>query len=113
MARRVIPDPLERRHLLEKKLDPAPAARVAEAYLATGRTVEALAFLKAAGAVDRLESLLTEAVASGDSFLLREVAKALGRPPTSDEWRALADAAATAGKLLYADQARRQIGKEG
>ena len=50
MARSVVPNPLERRVLLEKQLDPAHALRIAEAYLAQDRAVEALAFLRRAEA---------------------------------------------------------------
>lgn len=113
MARSQIPDPLTRRHLLEKKLDAAHAGRIADAYLAAGRTVEALAFLKAADATERLQAIRAEAVAAGDAFLLRETAKALSQAPAGDEWRALAESAAAMGKELYADQAQRQVGREG
>ena len=40
-----IPDPLKRRHLVEGDLDPAKALALAEAYLAEGRSQEAVAFL--------------------------------------------------------------------
>lgn len=113
MARPVIPDPLERRHLLETNLDPTRALRVAEGYLAEGRSVEAIAFLRSAGASDRLTALRAQAVADGDAFLLREAANAVRSAPTPDEWRALAENAAAAGKDVYADQARRQLGREG
>ncbi|HVP30523.1 MAG TPA: hypothetical protein VMW35_15315 [Myxococcota bacterium] len=113
MARRAIPDPLERRHLLEKELEAAQALPIAEAYLAEGRSVEALAFLRAAGATERLEALCGEAIDAGDAFLLRETCKALSRAPEAAEWRALAERAAACGKRLYEDQARRQLGREG
>jgi hypothetical protein len=108
MAKSVIPSPLERRHVLEGRLDPTRAARIAEAYLAENRSVEAIAFLALAGAEDRLDSLRAEAVSQGDAFLLREVARAQGRAIAGDEWAGLAAAATAAGKELYAEQARRQ-----
>ena len=111
MARSTLPDPLHRRILLEKELDPAHALRIAEAYLAEDRVVEAVAFLRRARATDRLGELRSQAVAQGDAFLLREVCRELGQPPEAHEWRSLADAAEAAGKVRYADQARRQLGR--
>ena len=111
MAKSVVPGPLERRILLEKQLDPAHALRIAEAYLAEERTVEALAFLQRADRGERLAAILAEAVAAGDAFLVREACSALGRSPTTTEWQAVAEAASTAGKLRYAEQAHRQHGR--
>lgn len=111
MARKSIPDPLQRRVDLERKLDAARALRIAEGYLGAGRVQEAVAFLKKAGARERLEALRDEAVGAGDAFLLREVAGALGEPPTAEIWTALAEAAAAAGKERYAEEARRQAAR--
>ncbi|HYB12692.1 MAG TPA: hypothetical protein VEG67_04425 [Myxococcota bacterium] len=111
MARSVVPNPLERRVLLEKQLDPAHALRIAEAYLAQDRAVEALAFLRRAEARERLSTLLAQAVAAGDAFLVRETCTALGRSPTATEWQTVGEAASAAGKLRYAEQARRQQGR--
>jgi len=111
MARPLLPDPLERRVLMEKQLDAAHALRIADAYLAEERVIEALAFLSRAGATDRLMALREQAVATGDAFLLREVCRELGQPPAAPEWRSLSDAAEAAGKLRYADQGRRQLGR--
>jgi hypothetical protein len=111
MAKSVVPNPLERRILLEKPLDGAHALRIAEAYLAGDRTVEALSFLRRAGAEERLSAILAEAIAAGDAFLVRETCSALGRSPTRTEWQAVAEAASAAGKLRYAEQARRQQGR--
>src|SRR5512145_2923714 len=108
MARAAIPDPLERRHLVERQLDPARALAIAEAYLAEERAQEAVAFLARAQATDRLEEVWRLALEQGDPFLLREVALALGREPDGASWRALAEAAAAAGKDRYAAEARRQ-----
>jgi hypothetical protein len=108
VAKSAIPDPLERRHLVERQLDPARALAIAEAYLAGERAQEAVAFFARAGATDRLEALFRLAVEQGDPFLLREVAAALGREPDLASWRALAEAAAAAGKDRYAAEARRQ-----
>ena len=108
MATSRIPNPLERRHLVERELPPAQALRLAEAYLEEGRTLEALEFLRKAGASEKLGALRREAIAAGDAFLLRSVATAAAEPATRDEWVALAVAAEAAGKLRYADEARRQ-----
>ena len=114
MAKSRIPDALKRRHLVERELAAAQALRIAEEYLAEGRELEAVDFLRKAGAAEKLAELRRGAVARGDAFLLRSVATASGEPPTRDEWLALAQAAATAGKQRYADEGRRQAqsGKE-
>jgi len=109
LARKETPDPLTRRHLLEKSLDPSNALRIAEAYLAEGRRSEAVPFLQRARATAQLESLAADAMADGDMFLFKAACAALEREPTDDEWRATADAAEAAGKLRYAATARRQI----
>lgn len=108
MARSVIPDPLRRRHLVEGKLDPARALAIAEAYLEEDRGVEAVDFLRKAGAGEKLDALRRRAVEAGDAFLLRAVARAQARAPSRDEWLALARAAAAAGKTRYAEEATRQ-----
>ena len=108
MAKQPIPNPLERRHLLERELEPARALAIADAYLAAARSLEAVAFLRKAGAKERLEALVQEALCEGDAFLLREVAQALGREPDAALWRQLAEAAAAAGKDRYVAEARRQ-----
>jgi hypothetical protein len=111
MAKSKIPDPLTRRHLVERELPPAQALRLAEAYLAAGRSLEAADFLRKAGATDRLAALREAAVAAGDSFLLRVVATALGEPPDRETWSRLAEAADAAGKQRHAADARRQAAR--
>ena len=69
MAKNMIPNPLERRHLVERDLSEAHALRVAEAYLEEGRTVEALDFLCKAEAEDRIADLRAGAVRAGDGRL--------------------------------------------
>jgi hypothetical protein len=108
MAKGKIPNPLERRHLVERDLSEAHALRIAEAYLEEGRTVEALDFLCKAEAEERIADLRVGAVRAGDAFLLRQVATATGVPAEREEWRELALAARSAGKELYAVEATRQ-----
>lgn len=111
MAKSKIPNPLERRHLIEKDLDPDTALGIAEAYLDEGRQVEALEFLAKADARDRLAALSDEAVASGDVFLLQAVARATDEEPSHESWERIAEAAEAAGKERYAATARRQLGR--
>jgi hypothetical protein len=111
VAKSGVPNPLDRRILLEKQLDPAHALRIAEAYLAEDRVVEAVAFLRRAGARERLGAIVAEAVTAGDAFLIREACAALERSPAGAEWQAVAEAASAAGKLRYAEQASRQLGR--
>jgi len=114
VAKSQLPNALDRRHLVEREIAPAQALRIAEAYLEEGRTLEALDFLRMAGAAERLAELRREAIAAGDVFLFRSVAGSAGEPPTREEWSALADAALASGRRLYAEQALRQAqrGKE-
>ena len=107
MAATKLPNPLERRHLIERELDASRARALADAYLADGRSVEAVAFLSKAGARDALEALAVDAVAAGDVFLMRAIADATGEAPNAERWRELAEAAEAAGKHRYADLARR------
>jgi hypothetical protein len=108
MAKPRIPDPLARRHLVERALDPSRARALADAYLAADRALEALAFLVKAADRERLAALRDAAIAEGDAFLLREVAAALGEEIDAATWRAAAEGAAAAGKDHYANEARRQ-----
>jgi hypothetical protein len=108
VARNKLPDPLARRHLVERELPPEKALELAESYLGEGRRLEAVDFLRKAGASDRLVALRAEAIADGDAFLLRRVAEAMASAPTREEWQALAQSAERAGKDRYAGEARRQ-----
>ncbi|MBK7947823.1 MAG: hypothetical protein IPK00_03560 [Deltaproteobacteria bacterium] len=107
MAKSKLPDPLAKRHLLEADLDPAKAKALADGYLALGREIEAIDFLKQAKAIDGLEALEAAALERGDVFLMRKVSQALGRDPSSERWRALAAAAERAGRLRDAESAVR------
>lgn len=111
MARK-LPDPLTRRHLLEKALPAEQSLATAELYLADGRRVEAVDFLAKAEAFERLGELRAEAVADGDLFLLRTVARACGEPASREEYAATAAAAEAAGKTSYAVDAARQGERE-
>ena len=108
MARAQIPDPLSRRHLVEREMPAAQSLQIAEAYLAEGRRGEAVDFLRKANASDRLDALRGEAIADGDVFLLRQIADATAQPIAREEWQAIARGAESAGKERYAAEARRQ-----
>jgi hypothetical protein len=101
------PDPLRRRHLAEEELTPARALEIAEAYLAEGRTFDALAFLAKAVERARLAGMRDQAIAAGDVFLVREIAALLGEDPGAEGWGSVARAAEAAGKERYAAEARR------
>ena len=107
-----LPDVLSRRLLLAKELPPAQALATAEAYVEAGRVIEAIDFFAKAQASERLAELRAVAVAEGDPFLLRSVVRATREAATHAEWAALAAAAEAAGKEIYADDARRQAGRE-
>ena len=108
MARSQIPDPLTRRHLIEREMPPEKAREIADAYLASERRGEAIEFLRKANAGDRLAALRGEAIGDGDVFLLRQVADAMAQPVGREEWQATARAAERCGKERYAAEARRQ-----
>lgn len=107
MAKSKIPDPLARRHLVERNLSEAQALAIAEAYLAEQRWEEAVTFLGKAGAEDRLDSLAEEAVEAGDVFLLSEISRVRKREPEPQTWQRLAESARRAGRELYAETAER------
>jgi hypothetical protein len=111
MAKKKLPDPLRRRHLVEQELDPARALQIAEAYLEAGQALDAVAFLAKAEAGERLAALREQAVSDGDPFLLREIATALGEELDAATWRRAADAARAAGKDRYAAEAGRQAAR--
>jgi hypothetical protein len=103
-----IPGPIERRHLIEREISSAQALRYAEAYLAEGHEVDAVAFLVKAEATEQLDALRARAIEAGDAFLLRAVALETGVPTQPEEWKALAEGATRAGKERYAVEALRQ-----
>lgn len=103
-----IPNPLERRHLIEKDLEAARCLALAEAYVEAGRVSDAVVFFAKAEANERLVGLAEQAVSEGDAFLLGELARASSEVEAGpDRWRALADVAEAKGKLRYAEMARR------
>jgi hypothetical protein len=102
-----LPDPLSRRYLLERELDPAKALAYAEAYLEAGREIEAIEFLGRAGARERLEELQAAAIERGDVFLMKAVSAAVGREPSAEVWRELGEAAVRAGRERDAETAAR------
>ncbi|MBW2426052.1 MAG: hypothetical protein JRG86_17535 [Deltaproteobacteria bacterium] len=107
MAPTKLPDPLSRRYLLEREVDPTKALAYAEAYLEAGRELEAIEFLARAGATERLEELQAAAVERGDVFLMKAVSGAIGREPSAEIWRELREAAARAGRERDAETAAR------
>ena len=108
MAKSNIPDPLERRHLIERELPVARSLALAEAYMEEDRSAEAVVFFGKAGAEERLQELAALAVESGDVFLMTEIATARGEDPDPETWERLAEAARRQGKELYAQAASRQ-----
>ncbi len=111
MAKAIIPDPLTRRHLVEKELDAQAASEIAEAYLEAGRKLEAIDFLAKANDSEGLRSIADDAIAQGDPFLLQSVMQLIGDDPDRETWQRCADAAEAAGKLRYAATARRNAAR--
>ena len=111
MAKKKLPDPLRRRHMLEQQMDPGRALQIAESYLEEGRAIEAVAFLVKAEAREQLAALREQAVREADAFLLREISTALAEEFDAVTWRALAESARAAGKDRYAAEATRQAAR--
>jgi hypothetical protein len=111
MAKKRLPDPLRRRHMVEREMDPNRALQIAEEYLEEGRAIDAVAFLVKAEARERLAALREQAVSEGDVFLLREVSEGLEEELDAATWQALAEAARAAGKERYAAEASRQAAR--
>jgi hypothetical protein len=105
MAKSIIPDAIERRHLIDRDLKPAQSLRYAEAYLEVGRDQDAIEFLVKAEATEQLQAMRNRAIESGDVFLFRSVSSALGVVSERDEWRSIAETARAAGRQRYADEA--------
>lgn len=108
MANVKIPNPLERRHLIEREQTAEQALALAEAYVEEGRTEEATVFFRKAGAEDRLEALLADAIAAGDVFLIQSISRDLGKDLPTSTWQQVAQNARAAGKEVYAEAADRQ-----
>jgi hypothetical protein len=111
MAKSAIPNPLDRRHEVEKDLDEKAASKIAAAYLEEGRKIEAVDFLAKANDSEGLKRLAEEAIGIGDPFLLQSVTGALGSEPDRDTWNRCADAAEAVGKDRYAATARRNAAR--
>jgi hypothetical protein len=114
MAKPSIPNPLERRLLLQRELDPGQALAYAKAYLADDRQVEAIDFLVKAEAAEELDALAEQATADGNAFLLRLVTLAQRVEPSPETWARLSEAARAAGLDAYAETAERnaRLGEE-
>lgn len=111
MAKSPIPNPLQRRHLVEKDLDEKTASKIARAYLEEGRRNEAVAFLAKANDSEGLKALADEAVSLGDVFLLQSIAQLTGDEPDRATWIRCADSAEAVGKDRYAVTARRNAAR--
>jgi hypothetical protein len=111
MAKSTIPNPLERRLLIERDLDAKAAGAIAQAYLDEGRKIEAIDFLAKANDEAGLRAIGESAVADGDPFLLQSVARLTGDDPDRATWERCADAAQAAGKARYASTARRNAAR--
>lgn len=111
MAKSTIPNPLERRHLVERDLDTKIASNIARAYLEAGRKLEAVDFLAKADDQKGLRAIAAEAIAEGDPFLLQTVTNFIGEDPDRATWERCADAAEAKGKERYAATARRNAAR--
>ncbi len=108
MAKPIIPNPLDRRHLIEKPMDQNACLKIAEAYMEEGRVDEAIDFFAKAEATDRLESIRADAIETGNSFVVQSVSRVTGDEVASEQWLRCAEVAEAQGMLRYAEVARRQ-----
>ena len=101
-----LPDYRERQKLIH--IEPNPK----EALVAYGdrcrradRLFDALEFYQKAKHGPGLREIVAAAIASGDAMLLEQAAKALGAPPSVEEWNRLGRRALALKKYLFARHA--------
>ena len=107
MAKTKHPDPLSRRHLLEREIEPSKASAIAKAYLDEGREIEAIDFfakLEDRGALEKIQSV---AVERGDVFLMKAASAGLGEEPSAERWKKLGERAGELGRVRDAESAQR------
>ena len=101
-----LPDYRERQKLLHIEQTPK------EVLIAYGdrsrradRLFDALEFYQKAKHGPGLREIMATAISSGDAMLLEQAAKALGAPPSRDEWNRLGRRALSLKKYLFARHA--------
>jgi len=101
-----LPDYRERQKLIH--IDPSPK----EVLVAYGdrcrradRLFDALEFYQKAKHGPGLREIMATAIASGDAMLLEQAAKAMGTPPSEEEWNRLGRRALSLKKYLFARHA--------
>lgn len=113
MAKTKLPDPLSRRYLLEREIEPAKARALAEAYLEAGREIEAIEFFARAQVDEPLRSLQATAIERGDVFLMKSASEALKEEPAAGTWRTLEESARREGRERDAEMAFRLAAVDG
>lgn len=86
--------------------------RAADQFIEAGRYGEALEFLERSKDRGRLDRVLTDAHAKGDTFLMMRVEKIRGEPIPPDEWLRAFDEAEKLGKSFDAYRALARAGDE-
>lgn len=99
--------------MIQRELADETSLKIAEAYVAEGRSHEAIEFFLKAGADEQLETIVHDAIEAGDAFLVQSVVRATGSEIGPEQWLRCAEAAQAQGKFLYADVARRQASRTG
>lgn len=107
MAKTKHPDPLSRRHLLEREIEPSKASAIAKAYLDEGREIEAIDFFAKAEDRDALMKIQEVAVERGDVFLMKAASEGLGEEASTARWEELARRAGELGRNRDAESALR------
>ncbi|MGH7161973.1 MAG: hypothetical protein ACREID_00710 [Planctomycetota bacterium] len=107
-----LPNPLQLREIkYGTKATHAERAKIAHAYLASGRTAEALELFLLAGDEEGVRRVRALAVEEGRPILLLALERA-GRPCAAEEWKRTGDAAFAAGRWREAFRAYARAGDD-
>lgn len=102
----------KRKVLYESEAPPDQLQTMAEQFVEAGHLSDAVEFYSKAGANERIEALLDEAIARGDTFLCEQISSATDRTLTEDQWAGVGKQAMDSGKYGYALRAFEMIGDE-
>ncbi len=86
--------------------------QIGEMYAEAGQLNDSVDCYEVARAHDKLESLLSNCVSSGDLFLFQRINKILRREPSGEEWDAVGSASLESGKWTFAREAFLKSGNE-
>ena len=105
-TKNILPDYQEKQKLLYKgNISHDVLISYGDRYRKASRFFEALEFYQKAKHGPGLREIMAAAISSGDAMLLEQAAKALGAPPSQEEWNRLGRRALSLKKYLFARHA--------